>query len=67
MLVIQPSTIKITCDRCKAVLGVTVTDVSVNEFHGSLYSCSCVECGREITLRSDQIPKWWVSRLHPGE
>lgn len=67
MEIIRPSTVEITCDLCKAVLAVAVTDVHVSELHGPEYTCSCPECGNSITLRRGQIPQWWLPRLHPGD
>jgi hypothetical protein len=65
MEVIRKSTIQVECSCCKALLGITVDDVSVNEIHHPQYECRCPECDASITIPS--VPRWWIPKLHPND
>lgn len=65
MKIIRPSTIEVTCELCKAVLAVDVTDIHTCDVDSPALSCFCADCGNCITLRHGEIPSWWISKLYP--
>lgn len=57
MRVIRPSEVQVECPSCNAMLGVTTSDINVNDTgHGPYCSCVCSQCGQRITLDHNKIP-----------
>lgn len=62
------NTIDVTCECCKSLLTILISDVIYTEMahHGPLFSCICLACRGIINLDSI-LNREWMSELMPDD
>ena len=69
MRVIKEPEIQIACTRCKALLGITRSDLEVVETPSLMYSTKystklpCPECGENVIFGKLELPNWITRHL----